>query len=43
MLGNGDDFVGRGIQPDKVVAPSIDDIRKGIDTELQAAIRELMK
>ncbi len=43
MLGNGDDFVGQGIQPDKVVAPTIDDIRKGIDTELQAAIREVMK
>ncbi|HTJ49960.1 MAG TPA: S41 family peptidase [Cyclobacteriaceae bacterium] len=43
MLGNGDDFVGRGIQPDKVVAPTINDIRKGVDTELQAAIREVMK
>ena len=43
MLGTGDDFVGRGIQPDKVVAPTINDIRKGIDTELQAAIREVMK
>jgi carboxyl-terminal processing protease len=43
MLGNGEDFVGKGIQPDKVVAPTVDDIRKGIDTELQVAISELMK
>jgi carboxyl-terminal processing protease len=43
MLGNGEDFVGKGIKPDKLVAPTIHDIRKGIDTELQAAISELMK
>ncbi len=42
-LGNGEDFVGKGIQPDKVVAPTVQDVRKGIDTELQAAIRELTK
>ncbi len=42
-LGNGEDFVGKGIQPDKIVAPTVQDVRKGIDTELQAAIRELTK
>lgn len=41
MLGNGEDFVGKGIKPDKLVTPTIDDIRKGIDTELEAAISEL--
>jgi C-terminal processing protease CtpA/Prc len=43
MLGNGEDFVGKGISPDKIVAPTIYDVRKGVDTELQAAISELMK
>jgi carboxyl-terminal processing protease len=43
MLGNGEDFVGKGIKPDKLVKPGVQDIRKGIDTELQAAIKELMK
>ena len=42
-LGNGEDFVGKGIQPDKIVTPTIHDIRKGIDTELEAAIKELQK
>lgn len=43
MLGNGEDFVGKGVIPDKLVAPSVNDIRKGIDTELQMAISELTK
>lgn len=43
MLGNGEDFVGKGVQPDKVVVPTINDLRKGVDTELQAGIRELIK
>lgn len=41
MLANGDDFVGKGVQPDIIVAPSASDIRKGIDTELEAALRYL--
>jgi C-terminal processing protease CtpA/Prc len=43
MLGNGDDFVGVGVKPDRLVVPTVHDIRKGIDTELQAAISELSK
>lgn len=43
MLGNGEDFVGKGILPDKLVSPTIQDIRKGIDTELEAAIKALSK
>ncbi|MDF2192143.1 S41 family peptidase [Paraflavitalea sp. CAU 1676] len=41
MLGDETEFVGRGIQPDKEVHPTIPDIRKGTDTQLQAAIRQL--
>ena len=40
---NGDDFVGKGIQPDMVVKPTVSDFRKGIDTELEAALKELRK
>lgn len=43
MLGNGEEFVGKGVLPDKFVSPSIHDIRNGIDTQLQAAISELTK
>lgn len=39
MLGDETEFVGVGIQPDKVVSPTVSDVRKGVDTELQAAIR----
>ena len=39
MLGDETEFVGVGIQPDKIVSPAISDVRKGVDTELQAAIR----
>jgi carboxyl-terminal processing protease len=40
---NGDDFVGKGIQPDIVVTPTVSDFRKGVDTELEAALKELKK
>ncbi|MBB2147976.1 S41 family peptidase [Pedobacter gandavensis] len=43
MLANGDDFVGKGIWPDKLVKPTVLDFRKGVDTELAAAIKELKK
>ncbi|RAV97709.1 S41 family peptidase [Pseudochryseolinea flava] len=43
MLGNGEEFVGKGIQPDHRVAPTIQDVRKGIDTELEAALKILLK
>ncbi|WP_159442189.1 S41 family peptidase [Chitinophaga niabensis] len=39
MLGDGTEFVGVGIQPDKVVSPTVSDVRKGLDTELQAAVQ----
>lgn len=38
---NGDDFVGKGILPDVVVSPTIKDIRKGVDTELERALKQL--
>jgi len=38
---NGTEFVGIGIQPDISVGDSIADIRRGVDTVLQAAIEEL--
>jgi len=41
MFADGEDFVGKGIQPDKLVAPTVADIRKGVDTELDAALRYL--
>ncbi|WP_316752709.1 S41 family peptidase [Pedobacter gandavensis] len=43
MLGNGEDFVGKGVQPDKLVIPTIADFRKGVDTELAVAIKELTR
>ncbi|WP_316839078.1 S41 family peptidase [Pedobacter gandavensis] len=43
MLANGEDFVGKGVQPDQLVAPTVADTRKGIDTELAAAIKALKK
>jgi carboxyl-terminal processing protease len=39
MLGDETEFVGVGIQPDNVVTPTISDLRKGVDTELQAAVK----
>ncbi|MDP9079325.1 MAG: S41 family peptidase [Bacteroidota bacterium] len=41
MFANGDDFVGKGIQPDILVAPTVASIRKGGDMELDAALRYL--
>ncbi|MFK7740938.1 MAG: S41 family peptidase [Planctomycetota bacterium] len=38
---DGTEFVGIGIQPDLVVAPTIADVRAGVDTVLQAARDEL--
>ncbi|OQP64251.1 hypothetical protein A3860_19940 [Niastella vici] len=43
QLPNGDEFVGKGIQPDITVSPTISDIRKGVDTQLEAALKELNK
>lgn len=40
-LANGEDFVGKGVQPDKKVAQTIEDVRKGVDTVLEEAIRQL--
>lgn len=41
MPGDETAFVGTGIQPDIAVSPTVRDVRKGRDTELQAAIRQL--
>jgi carboxyl-terminal processing protease len=41
MLGNGEDFIGVGVQPDIVVAQKLDDLRKGKDTVLDAALKRL--
>ena len=38
---DGREFVGRGIQPDKLVRPTIEDFRAGRDTVLEAALKEL--
>lgn len=38
---DGTDFIGKGIQPDKVVRPTIADVRAGRDTTLEAALNEL--
>jgi len=40
---DGTDFVGRGVQPDKLVRPTVADFRSGRDTVLEAALRELKK
>ncbi|MFC6100252.1 S41 family peptidase [Olivibacter domesticus] len=42
MLANGEDFVGKGVQPDKKVVPTIEDVRKGVDTVLEEAIKQLL-
>ncbi|RZM30207.1 MAG: hypothetical protein EOO88_01765 [Pedobacter sp.] len=42
-LANGLDFVGVGVIPDKVVGQTVADFRKGIDTDLEAALKELKK
>ena len=38
---DGTDFVGRGIQPDKIVPPTISDFRARRDTVLEAALQEM--
>jgi hypothetical protein len=38
---DGREFVGIGIQPDKVVRPTLADLRAGRDTVLEAALKEL--
>lgn len=43
MFANGEDFVGKGVQPDKKVAQTIEDVRRGVDTVLEEAIRQLSK
>lgn len=43
MLANGEDFVGKGVQPDKKVVQTIEDVRKDVDTVLEEAIRQLSK
>jgi len=41
-LGDGGEFVGKGVQPDMIVSPTVADFRKGKDTILEAAIVYLM-
>ncbi|WP_167457171.1 hypothetical protein [Sphingobacterium detergens] len=40
-LGDGGEFIGKGIQPDIIVSPTVADFRKGKDTVLEAAIAQL--
>jgi len=40
---DGSDFVGKGILPDMVVVPTVSDVRKGVDTQLEAALKELRR
>lgn len=43
QLADGSDFVGKGVLPDVEVGQTVNDFRKGIDTELQAPIKLLKK
>jgi carboxyl-terminal processing protease len=43
QLADGADFVGKGVIPDVEVGQTVADFRKGIDTELQFAIKTLKK
>ena len=43
QLADGADFVGKGVLPDVEVGQTVADFRKGIDTELQFAIKTLKK
>lgn len=43
QLADGTDFVGKGVLPDVEVGQTVSDFRKGIDTELQFAIKTLKK
>ncbi len=40
---DGREWIGKGIQPDKAVAPTVADFRAGRDTVLEAALKELNK
>lgn len=41
QLADGSDFVGKGVLPDVEVGQTVADFRKGIDTDLQVAIKSL--
>lgn len=43
MYPDGREFVGVGIQPDRLVRPTLEDVRAGRDTVLEAALAELKK
>lgn len=43
QLADGADFVGKGVLPDVEVGQTVADFRKGIDTDLQVAIKSLKK
>ncbi len=43
QLADGTDFVGKGVQPDLIVGQTVADFRKGLDTDLQAALKFLKK
>ena len=38
---DGSDFVGKGITPDLIVLPTVNDVREGKDTQLDAALKQL--
>ncbi|MEM1181973.1 MAG: hypothetical protein AAGM22_26740, partial [Acidobacteriota bacterium] len=38
---DGSDFVGRGVQPDLVAAPTVEAFRQGRDVELEAALEAI--
>lgn len=40
---DGREFIGKGVQPDKVIVPTVADFRAGRDTVLEGAIKELNK
>jgi C-terminal processing protease CtpA/Prc len=40
---DGRDFVGKGVQPQIIVHPTVSDVRAGRDPVLEAALRELRK
>jgi len=43
MMGNGDDFVGKGVYPNIMIAPTVSDIRNGVDSQIDAALKELKR
>jgi C-terminal processing protease CtpA/Prc len=40
---DGEDFIGKGIQPDIIIKSTVADCRKRSDTQLEAALRALRK